>query len=221
MTVKEVASYLKVSERTILRMLKNKSIPASRVLNQWRFLKPMIDDWLITRMEMDNTNQNTLKYNEIRIPLLSDLIDNDCIIFDIKQGEKKFIIEQLAEPLIKKNIVSDKKNFIKLLLEREIMTSTGLTDGVAVPHIRNQNASQVLENKIVLGICRDGIDYDSLDGKKTNLCFLICSKSDIIHLKLLAKISLLSKKPEFINKIRKSESNEEIRDILKKFENFD
>lgn len=197
MTLSEIANYLKVSEKTILRMAQGGDIPGAKISNQWRFMKAIIDDWFTMKMQSATKKDlaEVINTAEKIIPL-SRLITEDRILLEIPgNASKNQILEMLAEPLIQSGVVDNGKIYASRLAEREEMISTAIGHGVAVPHARETEGCRINESALVLGICSEGTDFNALDGNPTHLFFLVCATSDVIHLRLMAKISMLMKKP--------------------------
>jgi PTS system nitrogen regulatory IIA component len=215
MTLQEVAQYLKISERSVLRMAQRGEIPVIKIANQWRFMQTLIDDWLMSRMK--NASKPPLvrmiEQSEIILPL-SRLLKPEHIIFHIKPGSIESVLSQLIEPLVKSKTIIDAKKLFTYLKEREDMASTALGNGVALPHPRNPCICRITEPSVVVGICEEGTFYNSLDGSKTRLFFLVCTDSDIVHLKIMSKLAYLMKDNNTINGIIDAKNEKEVLELL-------
>jgi PTS system nitrogen regulatory IIA component len=123
---------------------------------------------------------------------LSELIDEGCILPELKAKDKKGVLEELADALVRREPSIDKKALVKVLLERERLGSTGIGDGVAIPHGKFHGISRPI---VSFGRSRTGLDFDSMDGEPVNLFFLLVApeNSASIHLKALAKIAKILK----------------------------
>jgi len=218
MTLAEIAKYLKVSEKTILRMANKGGIPGTKVSNQWRFMRAMVDDWLIGKMQsVSKKNLVKLIKTAKKIIPISDIINSERIILNIRTGSKKAILEQLIRPLVLQGQISNPKNFLEKLLKREEMISTAIGHGVALPHFRDSDNNNKIKNAcMVLGICKEGTDFDALDAEKVYVFILICAPSVEVHLRLMAKISLLIRKKGTVDSLRKAKNTAETLEILMK-----
>ena len=215
MTLAEVAEYLKVAEKTVLRMVHRDEIPSLKIASQWRFLKPVIDDWLISKMQSSRkTDLTTIIETDPEIFPLSRLTDPCYINTDLLPGTKTEILKQLIQPLQEKGVLKNDQEFLKMLLQRESMASTAISQGVAVPHARNPEAIKYESPLLGIGICKKGTYFDSIDGEKTYLFFLIYTNSVAVHLRMLSKISLLFKNNNFIQSLRKAETSSDVMSIL-------
>jgi PTS system nitrogen regulatory IIA component len=203
MTLPEVAQYLQIGERTILKMANNNEIPCLKIASQWRFIKPVINDWLISRMNVIPQNDfSRMIQSEIEHIPLSRMVDRDLVVFNLEPGSKESILLQLIRPLVNKGIISISDEFLQKLLNREEMLSTGLGRGIAIPHIRNVKDNPDGGPYLILGLSPEGIDYHSLDGKPTHLFFLLCTDSEVLHIRIMAKISSMFTDDSFIDIIK-------------------
>ncbi len=207
LTLQEVADYLQLSDKTVLKMVKSGEIPCAKIANQWRFSKVMLDDWLTAKMEVIPQNDfSRLVEKEYDFIKISRLIDEDSIITNLKSSTAQEVITELAENAYKNELVNNKDEFIKKLLEREQLTSTSIGQGVALPHLRKPSGTFVTEPKIIIGRSAKGIDFASLDGKKTTVFLLLLSDSEVVHLKILSKLSQILSKEENMKKLKSAES---------------
>ena len=209
MTLSEVAAYLKIAEKTVSRMITRGEIPCTKVASQWRFMKSMIDDWLISRMNVvpQNDLAKILENPEGLIPF-TRLTSEDLIIDNVKAGTKKDILAQLIGPLVQQEVIEDAEDFLRKLLTREKMVTTGIGRGVAIPHLRHPKENPGGGPRMVVGICKAGTDYESMDGKLTHLFFLLVSDSEVVHLRVMAKLNQILGEGDFVTRLlnaRKSE----------------
>ena len=207
MTLSEVAEYLKVAEKTVLRMIQKGEIPCAKIASQWRFMKPMIDDWLISRMTVLPKNDlSSLLEKEGSLVPLSRLIRKERIICDLKPGSKEEMLQLLIAPL---NISQDNRRlFLKKLMYREEMSSTAIGQHVAIPHLRRPEENILPGPEVILGICPEGCEFDSLDSLPTHLFFLIITDSEVVHLRILSRISQMAADSQLILNLIKAESRE-------------
>jgi nitrogen PTS system EIIA component len=127
---------------------------------------------------------------------LSDILEEENIIPDLKARDKKRTIEELTESVVKSNPSLDKDSLIRVLLERESLGSTAIGDGVAIPHGKYPGISMPI---ISFGRSRKGLDFEAIDGQPVFLFFLLVAPEDSasIHLKALARIAKLLKDSNF------------------------
>ena len=211
LTLNEVAAYLKVAEKTIHRMVKKGEIPCFKVASQWRFKKSGIDEWLRSKMQTAPSDELTalLEDSPEMVPF-SRLTSPEMILENIKPGNKEEILRQLIQPLLKSGFLEKEDFFLKKLLDRENMISTGIGNGLALPHIRNPQENETTIPAVVIGRCGPGVDFNSLDGEKTHLFFLIFTNSIKVHLRLTSRINRILLNKELLESLKTTESNTEI-----------
>jgi len=148
---------------------------------------------------------------------ISEYLKPEAIMMEIKAKEKLAAIDELVAHMVKNKLVSDGEEFIKALAKRENLESTGIGDGIAIPHARTNAVKGLL-----LGFARSpkGIDFSSIDGKPSYIIFLIASpenqKSEYIM--ALAKLSRLLRKHPVREMLRNARDPEEIMNIIKENE---
>ena len=209
MTLSEVAAYLKIAEKTVSRMITRGEIPCTKVASQWRFMKSMIDDWLISRMNVvpQNDLAKILENPEGLIPF-TRLTSEELILDSLKPGTKKEILSQLIVPLVQQEIIEDADDFLRKLLTREKMVTTGIGRGVAIPHLRHPKENPGGGPRMVVGICKAGTDYESMDGKLTHLFFLLVSDSEVVHLRVLGKLNQILREADFVTRLTNAKKSE-------------
>ena len=183
MTLAEMADYLKVAKRALTKMAERGDIPATKVVSQWRFMRSVVDDWLITRMKTlpDRELENLIDSEKLPVPL-SALLRPELIRLDIEDMGVERILQLLADLLVRQNLLNSSRDFVDKLVEREEMVSTAIFPGIAIPHARKPEECPVSDPRLVIGVSPGGADFNSLDGQSTHLFCLICANQVILHL---------------------------------------
>ncbi len=145
----------------------------------------------------------------------SDIITEDSIIPDLKARDKEGVLEELAQAICIHAPSVDKSDLVRVLLEREKLGSTGIGEGVAIPHGKISNLNQPM---ISLGRSKHGLDFDSMDGQPAYLFFLLVAPENSagLHLKTLAKIAKVLKSKDFRRKLMEAGTREEIYETIVK-----
>lgn len=140
---------------------------------------------------------------------LSEILDEDDIILDLKARNKQEVLEELAKVITNHSPWLDKGSLVKVLLERERLGSTGIGDGVAIPHGKFHGIQHPI---ISFGRSLRGLDFESMDGQPAFLFFLLVApeNSASIHLKTLAKISKILKNSSFRKVLMEASTREEL-----------
>jgi PTS system nitrogen regulatory IIA component len=222
LTLEEVSRYLKLSQKTVLRMVHSGKIPCAKVGGQWRFVRAVIDDWLLAKMKVVPKNDLVrLIEADAGAVLLSRLLRPELIELNIRPGSKHAVLGQLVRPLVAAGIVKDERSFLLRLLHREQMASTAVGKSVAIPHIRNPRENPEGGPALCVGICPEGTDFNAVDGKKTNLFFLLYTDSEIVHLRIMGRITRLLRDEQTVSGLVSARDKEQVmRIILQGEDNF-
>ena len=144
---------------------------------------------------------------------IMDFLSPDAIAVDLKATDKKSAIVELVEMLKTTKKAKKTDEIIEVVLEREKLGSTGIGQGVAIPH----GKTDVLQEQVgALGISRKGIEFNSLDGEPVHIVFLLVGPVEVAgqHLKALSRISRLFKDKFLRQAIRDAKTKEEIVKII-------
>lgn len=148
---------------------------------------------------------------------LHNLLKEKYINLDLQAKDKRKLIIELVNFIAKSKKLRNKKVFLKVILEREKLGSTGIGNGVAIPHAKSEGVSD-----FVLAFARkdQGIDFEALDGEKTYLFFILASPYKDVgnHLKILAKISRLVKDKFIVELLKKAKDKKAILKIISDIE---
>jgi len=144
---------------------------------------------------------------------LIDILDESAIVADLTASTKTEALEVLVETMTTSNPSLRKEDLLQVLLEREELGSTGIGDGIAIPHGKSQELTDIVSG---FGLSKQGIEFDSLDGKPAHLFFLLVAPENSVgtHLKMLARISRMLKNVEFRQKLLAANSRQEIYQII-------
>lgn len=140
---------------------------------------------------------------------IQDLLKKDVMLLDLQATSKEAVIDEMITSLVDKGYVTDFEVFKTGILNREAQTTTGLGDGIAMPHAKN---AAVKEATVLFAKSNKGVDYASLDGQPTDLFFMIAAPegANDTHLAALAELSKYLMKPGFADKLRSVSSPEEV-----------
>ena len=141
-----------------------------------------------------------------------DVLPKDAIIADLKSRDKQGVLTELVAPIASITTM-DSEQILRVLMERERLGSTGIGNGVGIPH----GKLKALDNLILgFGLSRRGVDFESMDGRPTHIFFLLVTpeNSTGLHLKLLARISKILKHDPFRERLLRATDQEQIHSII-------
>ncbi|MBF7094162.1 PTS sugar transporter subunit IIA [Streptococcus sp. HF-1907] len=140
---------------------------------------------------------------------IQDLLKKEVMIMDLKATSKEAAIDEMITNLVDKGIVTDFDTFKAGIMNREAQTSTGLGEGIAMPHSKN---AAVKDATVLFAKSANGLDYEALDGQPTNLFFMIAAPdgANDTHLAALAELSKYLLKPGFAEQLRQATSPDQV-----------
>lgn len=140
---------------------------------------------------------------------IQDLLNKKVMILDLKATSKEAAIDEMITSLVNQGVVTDFETFKAGIMKREAQTSTGLGDGIAMPHSKN---AAVKEATVLFAKSNTGLDYEALDGQPTDLFFMIAAPdgANDTHLAALAELSKYLLKDGFANKLRQVTTPEQV-----------
>ncbi|MGD8835669.1 MAG: PTS sugar transporter subunit IIA [Desulfobacteraceae bacterium] len=143
---------------------------------------------------------------------IMDVLSTNAINVDLKARDKKGILDELAAPVAEETGTSHDK-LVKVLMERERLGSTGIGGGIGIPHGKLKSLESLI---LGFGISRQGIDFESMDGRPTHIFFILLTpeSSAGVHLKLLARISRLLKNDGVKERLMQAQAPQDVITII-------
>ncbi|BBD07575.1 PTS sugar transporter subunit IIA [Desulfovibrio ferrophilus] len=145
---------------------------------------------------------------------LGDLLDRDLILPKLKAGTKKQVLAELVAAAVDKLPELDRDTAIEVLTERETLGTTGIGDGIAIPHGKLDNLENIV---VVVGRSAGGVEYEALDQKPCHIFFLVLAPEQVagMHLRVLAHISRLLKEDSFRKSFVEADTGDDLWRLLK------
>ena len=140
---------------------------------------------------------------------IQDVLNKNVMLFDLQATDKEGVINEMVQSLVDNGVVTDFETFKAGIMNREAQTSTGLGEGIAMPHSKNE---AVKEATVLFAKSNKGVDYASLDGQPTDLFFMIAAPegANDTHLAALAELSKYLMKPGFADKLRQVSTPDQV-----------
>ena len=192
MTAKQLAAYLNLNERTVLKLVADGALPGVKLGSQWRFRKAMVDTWLDDQMlgVLPRHFETPIADAPARKMLeLASCFQPNHILPELHAKTKNTVVEELADLASTLGLVRDKAWFVGALIERENVLPSAMGNGIAFLHTLHRNPERVARPFMVLGRSRAGVDFDALDGRPTHLFFALGLKYQELELPWLQKLS--------------------------------
>ena len=142
-----------------------------------------------------------------------DLLDDRSILLDGRVADKKAALDQMVELMDASGKLRDKETYRQGVYAREQEGSTGIGEGIAIPHCKSD---AVIKPGLAAMVVKDGVEFESLDGQPAHLFFLIAAPNteDNVHLDVLSRLSVLLMDEDFTNKLRQATSVSEFKQII-------
>ena len=140
---------------------------------------------------------------------MEDILRDSCVVADLKGETKNEVLHELVDTLKKAHLVEDIEKAVNVILEREKLGSTGIGDGVAIPHGKMKGLQGML---CAFGKSKAGLDFNAVDSKPVHIFFLLLAPEDSasLHLKTLSRISKLLRDPSFRKRLAELSSSDDI-----------
>ena len=184
LTVRDVVRLLDVTEDDLFRMVAEKKLPACKVHGQYRFNRDDVIEWAIAQRQALASSAPAAAET---LPGLAEALHAGGVYRDVAGSDKKSALTA-ALAAIRLPAAVDRSFLVQMLLAREEMASTGIGDGVAIPHVRNPVILPL--DRPIVAICylAHPIEFGALDGKPVHSLFLLFTTSTRGHLHLLSRL---------------------------------
>ena len=210
LSVKDLASLLNITERTVYRWIKDEKVPFYKIHDQYRFNRIEILDWA-TAHKMDFSQKILHDSEESRNAGVSlhQAVKSGGIHYRVEGKDKKEILGKVVGFL---NLPDDvnKETLLDAMLIREELGSTGLGDGIAIPHARYPVVTHIPHVLVSICFLEEPVDYGAIDGKPVNCLFTLISPTVRRHLKMISRIAYTLKNPQVKEVLLKQSSRDEI-----------
>ncbi len=208
--VRDAARLLDVSEKTIYRWIKQGSIPAYRLNEQYRFNRAELLEWATSRrISLSPEIFREEESEAASLPRLTEALRAGGIHYRIGGDDKATVLHHVVETLRLPSEV-DREFLYAVLLAREALGSTAIGDGIAIPHVRNPVILHLERPMITLCFLERPIDFGALDGRPVNALFTLTSPTVRAHLHLLSRLSFALRDAVFKDAVVRQAPREEI-----------
>ena len=148
---------------------------------------------------------------------ITEILNKSSIKVGIESIEKEDVLKELVDVLAEVEEIGDKKSILRALVERENLGSTGIGQGIAIPHGKTEKVKDLVA---VLGVSHKGVNFESLDGELVYILFLLVAPKDTAgpHLKALAQISRLLRDSYFCELLKRCKTSEEVFELIRREE---
>jgi PTS system nitrogen regulatory IIA component len=208
LTIEEVASYLRVSDRTVYDWAQKGEIPAGKIGTVWRFKKSEVEKWVNERLSSGPSSKKVVEEVQMK-----NILSPDRVVF-INQSSKRDALVELSNVLATAPQVKNGSELLSEILKREELMSTGIGRGIAIPHVR---LSSVTDLVVAVGVCKSNIeDFQTIDDVPVNILIMIAAayNQHSYYLKTLSHFSSKLKNTELRDAITNASTPREVYDLI-------
>ena len=218
--IRDAAQMLNVSEKTIYRWLKKGVLPAYRVNEQYRFNRAELLEWATSR-KMSVTSAILTEPETAgnpALPSLTDALRFGGTFHNVGGADKPSVLRAVVDLMPLPPEVN--RNFLyEVLLARESLGSTGVGDGIAIPHVRNPIVMHIPRPMVTLCFLERPVDFEAIDGRPVHTLFTIVSPTIRAHLHILSRLAFALRTPEFAAVLARRGSPDEVLVACRRAEN--
>jgi PTS system nitrogen regulatory IIA component len=217
-TVRQAATYLGVNESTLRRWIKERDLPVHRVNERLHLNAIEVWEWAVEQgVPASRSLLEEAQRSPERVPPLSTLLEAGGVHRGVEGEDKSGALAAIVQCLPLAPEV-DRDFLLTVLDAREAMGSTGIGDGIAIPHVRNPILLHVNDPFVSLCLLRKPVEFGSIDGKPVHALFLVVSPSVPAHLRILSQLGFILRDPEMRDLLARRAATAEILERIRALE---
>jgi PTS system nitrogen regulatory IIA component len=214
LTVREAAKLLNTSEKSVYRWIKQGLLPAYRINDQYRINRAELLEWATSRkISVSPAIFEEPEGGDAPLPPLEEALRAGGIHYRVGGHDKASVLHAVVDTMKLPDDV-DREFLYQVLLAREALGSTGIGDGIAIPHVRNPIVLHLSRPIVTLCFLERPVDFGALDGQPVTTLFTLISPTVRAHLHLLSRLAFTLRDPRFNAAVRNQASREEILEAL-------
>ena len=218
LSVKDAASILDVSEKTIYRWIKQGVIPSYRINEQYRFNRAELLEWATSRrIQVSPEIFSEKDLASSPLPRLGEALKAGGVEYRVEGSDQRSVLRAVVDLLHLPEEV-DREFLYQVLLARETLGSTGIGEGIAIPHVRNPVVLHVSKPTVTLCFLEKPIDFGAIDNVPVDTLFTLISPSVRAHLHLLSRLGIVLRDDGVKSALRERASREALMEAFSRAE---
>lgn len=210
LTLRQAASYLGVSDTTARRWITERGLPVHEAHERLYLNAIELWEWAVENgVEVSRSLLDHARRAPDEVPPMSELLRAGGVFHDIEAKGKRDALREFVERLPLPP-TQDRKTLLSVLEAREALGSTGIGDGIAIPHVRNPIVLHIDQPFVTLGLLRHPVDFEAVDGQPVHALFMVVSPTVPVHLRILSQLGFLLRDATLRDMLRRRVSAEEI-----------
>jgi PTS system nitrogen regulatory IIA component len=211
LSVKDAAALLNVSDETIYKWVKQDDIPSHTMNEQVRFNRADLLEWATARNLQ--VSPDLFTGDKPGQPTLSEALKAGGVAYRVGGVDQPSVLRAVVDVLKLPEAV-DREFLYQVLLARESLGSTGVGDGIAIPHVRNPVVLHVSKPTVTLCFLENPIDFHAVDDKPVNTLFTLISPTVRTHLHLLSRLGFILRSPDVKAALKRQASCSELMELV-------
>jgi len=209
-SVKEAAAILNVSDETIYKWVKDEEIPSHTMNDQVRFNRAELLEWATAHNIQVSPDLFTGDQpSKSKLPTISEALKLGGVAYGVGGTDQPSVLRAVVN-VMKLPEAVDREFLYQVLLARESLGSTGVGDGIAIPHVRNPVVLHVSHPTVTLCFLENPIDFNAIDEKPVNTLFTLISPTVRTHLHLLSRLGFILRNPEIKAALKRQATSDEL-----------
>lgn len=212
MDLDQLAAYLRRDVREVTRLASRGQLPGQRIGGKWRFARAEINHWLegelhgYDEQQLSALEAETCTHVADNDPLITSLLSEASVAVPLAASTRASVLKELVTLAEASWHVYDADAILDAIKLREDLGSTARAGGVAIPHPRRPLPAALGEAVLSYGRTSSGVPFGAPGGGLTDIYFLVCCRDDRTHLRVLARLSRLLLRPNFLDSLRAAET---------------
>jgi nitrogen PTS system EIIA component len=217
LNVSDIARALGVTEKAVYRLIRAGDLPATRVGDQYSINRTVLLEWATSRGKVVSRDLFVGDDEAAAMPSLSDALERGGIFHGVQAGDKQAALRAVVDHMTFPS-ESDREMFLQVLVAREELGSTGVGNGIAIPHVRNPVVLHVPEPTVTLCFLDVPIDFGAVDGQPVHALFTMVSPTVRMHLHLISRLAFALREPQFASAVERKATAADLLSELRRVE---
>ncbi len=217
LSVTETAALLNVSEKVVYNWIKQDELPVHRINEQFRFNRAELLEWATARHLQISPDIFVEKSGGAPLPSLGNALRAGGVAYRVAGGDPPSVLRAIVD-ILKLPEEVDRGFLYQVLLAREELGSTGVGDGIAIPHVRNPVVLHVPHPTVTLCFLEHPISFKAVDGQPVGILFMLISPTVRAHLHLLSRLAFVLRQQDFKAVLKRQAPREELMRALESAE---
>lgn len=210
LTVRDASKLLQVSEKTVYRWINQRTVPAYLINGQYRFNRAELLEWATSgRLKVSVDILAEPESGQVPCPGIAEALETGGVFYRVDGHDRESALRAVVD-LMRLPDEVDRDFLLRVLVAREALGSTGMGEGIAIPHVRNPIVLHVPRPSITLCYLEQAVEFGALDGKPVRVLFTVISPSIRAHLYMMSHLAFALRDSAFKDAVVRDASREEL-----------